>query len=57
MSYLPYVIAAYAVFVLVIGADCLTGFLAVRRAHRRAHQSLAPRRTRTSRPPSTELER
>lgn len=56
MSYLGYVIAAYAVFALVLLADWLAGLLAVRRALRQARQLPPARRSaRTALP--TELER
>ncbi|WP_083489706.1 heme exporter protein CcmD [Stenotrophomonas ginsengisoli] len=56
MSYLGYVIAAYAVFALVLLADWLAGLLAVRRALRQARQR--PPARRSARPTlPTELER
>ena len=41
MSYLGYVIGAYAVFIVVLAADALAGALAVRRALRQGRQQAA----------------
>ncbi len=55
MDYLPYVIAAYTVFAVILLADFIAGHLAVRRALRQ------PLATRTRRQPAAqamqELER
>ena len=52
MSYLGYVIGAYAVFIVVLAADALAGMLAVRRALRQGRQQAArqqqPRPTRVA---------
>lgn len=57
MSYLPYVIAAYAVFVLVIAGDWLVGHLAIRRHLRSWRKPPAMRRTQPRAPDAMELER
>ena len=57
MSYLPYVIAAYAVFFGVLATDWLAGHLAIRRALRQIRQPAETRRQRTRPQPSAELER
>ena len=41
MSYLGYVIGAYAVFIVVLAVDALSGMLAVRRALRQSRQQAA----------------
>lgn len=56
MDYLPYVIAAYAVFAGVLLADALAGHLAVRRA-RRTLRRPAPGRRAPAASPARELER
>ena len=57
MSYLSYVMAAYAVFFIVLTADWLAGHLAVRRALRNNRRPSAARRTGASTLPAAELER
>lgn len=56
MSYLPYVIAAYAVFVGVLAADWLAGLLAIARARRQVRIRVARQQAPRSLP-ATELER
>ena len=56
MTYLPYVIAAYAVFVGVLAADWLAGLLAIARARRLVRQRQARQQIPPT-TPSTELER
>ncbi|KRG58155.1 hypothetical protein ABB25_07655 [Stenotrophomonas koreensis] len=46
MSYLGYVIGAYAVFIVVLAADALAGALAVRRALRQGRQQAARQQQR-----------
>lgn len=62
MTHLPYVIGAYAVFVLVLGADAISSWLRLRVARRLALARQQRQQTRASRPEaatplSTELER
>lgn len=54
MTHLPYVIAAYAVFVLVLGSDAIGSWLRLRWARRlaqRRQQRLAARAATGSAPP------
>lgn len=61
MSYLGYVVAAYAVFVLVMGWDFVSPHLQIRRelraARRRAERRAAARPVRTPNSASDELTR
>lgn len=53
MSYLPYVIAAYAVFVLVLGWDWLASRRQLKRALR---QALARRQRQRGKPAASDAE-
>lgn len=62
MTHLPYVIGAYAVFVLVLGADAIGSWLRLRVARRLALARQQRQQARAGRqdaatPLSTELER
>ncbi|MDG2524412.1 heme exporter protein CcmD [Stenotrophomonas sp. HITSZ_GD] len=57
MSYLGYVIAAYAVFVIVLLWDVLSARLQVRRALRQARARQQRQRGRQAATPDTELVR
>ncbi|WP_078059667.1 heme exporter protein CcmD [Xanthomonas massiliensis] len=57
MSYLPYLVGAYAVFVLVLGWDFLAGRRQVRRALLAARQRARRPRGRPAAPADSELVR
>lgn len=53
MTYLPYIVAAYAVFAVVLGLDFLAAHLAVRRELRAARRRAARGAARSAPRPST----
>ncbi|WP_313346054.1 heme exporter protein CcmD [Stenotrophomonas sp.] len=61
MTHLPFIIAAYAVFVVVLAADALGTYLRLRAARRlalqRQHRLQARDKTRPAAPLATELSR
>lgn len=55
MTHVPFLIAAYAVFVLVLGSDALGSWLRVRRARQQALRRQQRRQARATPSPTTAL--